>query len=199
MATTEHWKDHNYYGNWKQESIGCPECGWHGVGDACARGELFPDMFELCCPACGKSLTAVLFPTIEESRQNGDKLGETDRLAIDYIEMRRADVSACSLKNADQLPDIEEKEFSLTWSVEGSDLVEDTVISLGDRCLWREPSGYENYWRFIEIAEMLKQRYGSRVKDLVPTRESELSLYGDRLSSPQMVEVARGKLAGNQG
>jgi hypothetical protein len=185
----------NYYDNWKQKPAICPECGWHGLGDTCERGEDFRELFELCCPACGKVLMTVLFPTIQESKDNWDTLSEEDKLAVNIVEERQAQFLARSLKNADQLPDLEEDSFALVWNVEGSGFDEETVISLGDRCIWREPSGYENFRRFIEVATVLKQKYGNRLKDLVPTRESKFSLYGDDLISPRLVAAARRKLA----
>jgi hypothetical protein len=185
----------NYHDSWKERRVRCSECGWHGVGDACERGEFFRELFELCCPRCGKVLEAVMFPTMKESKQNWEKLSEADKLVVNIVEERRADFLARSLKSASQLPDLEGNSFALSWDVEGSGLNSNTRISLGDYCIWREPSGWENFDRFIEIATILKQKYGSSLKDLVPTPASLDSLFGDNLAAPRLVAAARSKLA----
>ena len=43
----------------------------------------------------------------------------------------------------------------------------------------------------FEVAEILRARYSTALCDLVPTVESEMYLYGDRMSSPQAVTEAR--------
>jgi hypothetical protein len=118
-----------------------------------------------------------------------------DRLAVSMIEDRRTDFLARSLKNASQLSDLEENSFTLSWNVEAPVFNAESVISLSDRCIWREPTGWENCERFIEIATMLKQKYGSRLTDLIPTRDSGDSFYGDNLASLRFVAAARCKLA----
>jgi hypothetical protein len=187
-----------YYDNWKQESITCKKCGWQGLGDTCERGEFFEALFELCCPKCGETLQMVSLPTIQESEANWDALSEADKLVVNAVEEGQAAFLARLLKKADQLPDIASDSFKLVWDVEGSGLKEETLISFGRRCIWREPSSYENFQRFIEIAAILKKKYGRRLTDLVPTRQSKLSLYGDRLNALHLVDTARKKLAGRK-
>ena len=137
----------------------------------------------------------VALPTIEESKENWDDLSEADRLLVSLVEEGRAEFLARSLKSPDQLPDIEADSFTLAWDVEGAGFKRETVISLGDLCIWREPSGYENFDRFIEVSAILKKKYGRRLTDLIPTQDSEYSLYGDRLHSLRLVADARKKLS----
>jgi hypothetical protein len=53
------------------------------------------------------------------------------------------------------------------------------VIRLGDRVIWTEPGLWEGAWRFEQVKQVLKQRYGSRFRSLTPAEQSELYLYGD--------------------
>lgn len=64
-----------------------------------------------------------------------------------------------------------------------------TVIRNGDQVLFSEPAaweaiGFPHKSRYEGICEVLKQKYGDRVRDLVPTEASEMWLYGDKLSGP---------------
>jgi len=51
------------------------------------------------------------------------------------------------------------------------------------------------YDRFVEIVEILKQKYGRRLVDVVPTLRSEYALYGDAAKAWYHVQDARQSLA----
>ena len=53
---------------------------------------------------------------------------------------------------------------------------------------------YQSYERFVEVAELLQARYGTALRDLIPTKVSELYLYGDALDSPRVVAAARERI-----
>lgn len=89
-----------------------------------------------------------------------------------------------------QLPDIDGQEMVFQWDQEEAD----SIISYGDRLVWRERTGWEVFERFAEIAEVLQYKYGNRLKDLVPTERSKYALLGDRYSAYFVVERARGSL-----
>ena len=55
------------------------------------------------------------------------------------------------------------------------------------REIWRELAYFEGYTRFEKVFAILGERYGSRFREVRPTPESELYLYGDRLSAPDIV------------
>ena len=168
-----------------------------GRGWARTRGvlESFADLSEYACPRCGEKIAVVMYPSIAESRANWKDLDPADQAYIEAIESRQREFASRSLKTPDQLPDIHEPAFVLLWDDDGSDKSDgDTVIRLGDRVIWREPSVYEGYWRFDEIAKILRTRYGAALQDLEPTRRSELDLYGDKLSAPDSVVAIRNAL-----
>jgi hypothetical protein len=84
----------------------------------------------------------------------------------------------------------------LTWDeLSNSDGENFVVIFNSEQEIWRELSWFENYKRFGEVAKILCQKYGKTLRDLVPTRRSELDLYGDRLSSLAYVDRVRQALA----
>jgi hypothetical protein len=70
----------------------------------------------------------------------------------------------------------------------------ETLIKHGKTVILREPAIYEGYERFIEVAKILRAHYGSALRDLVPTESSKTYLYGDNLSSLEIVSEARQKI-----
>jgi hypothetical protein len=75
----------------------------------------------------------------------------------------------------EQLPDLQSEKLVLTWD----QIESDSIVLHGDLVIWRERTGWEVYARFEEIAGILKQRYGKRLLDIVPTPRSLYALYGD--------------------
>jgi hypothetical protein len=185
----------NYYQNWKETIYTCKVCGWQGAGEQCRQGEMYKDLFEICCPSCGKEIETVMYPTIEESRQNWSKVSETDKKIVELIELRQKNFAASKLKSPDQLPDVEGDDLIFTWDIEDCQKGGDTLIKYGSEIIWREPAFYEGYQRFEEVANIIKQKYGNRLQDLVPTRKSYIYLFGDRLSAPDQVEKVRKSLS----
>jgi hypothetical protein len=167
-----------------------------GTGSELSRGEIWGEGEELNCPECYASIDFLEFPTIEESRANWDKLSEPERKKIEHTEARLAKFETMKLSRETILPDIREKEFVLSWDFDKKDNGSpETVIKYGSIILHREPAFYEGQWRFTEIAEILKARYGHALRDLVPTEASKLFLYGDTLSTVNAVEKTREAIA----
>lgn len=94
---------------------------------------------------------------------------------------------AVRLSSPSQLPDLDGEMLHLTW-----DQIEfDSIIRHGDSIIWQERTGWEVYDRFEEIAAILKQKYGKRLTDLVPTTRSFYALYGDSTRASSHVSAAR--------
>ena len=95
------------------------------------------------------------------------------------------------------LPEIAEPQFTLAWDLEisgqGPQEQRHWVIRHGQRVLYREAARLEDYHRFELLARLLRQKYGSRVRDLVPADSSDVAyyLYGDFLGAVSRVEAAR--------
>lgn len=186
----------NYY-TYKEESFSCNRCGWNGKGANLEQGEMFDALFELDCPACHEKLTFISYPTTTEARANWDRLPEVDRMQVEIIERRLDLFDRVSLKSPDQLPDIGESEFVLLWDFADIPQVGGTtLIRLGDRQIFAEPAFYEGYKRFMEVAGILKAKYGNALQDLVPTDKSRMFLYGDKLSAVDQIEKFRERLFG---
>ena len=95
------------------------------------------------------------------------------------------------------LPEIAAPEFTLAWDLEisssGPQEVRAWVIRHAGRVIYREPARLEDYHRFELLARLLRQKYGSRVRDLVPAESNDVAyyLYGDFLGAVSRVEAAR--------
>jgi hypothetical protein len=136
------------------------------------------------------------FPTLEEARANWDKLSRDERKDLEETEKSHAEFKRRKLREPSQLPEISTPCFTLTWDIKGlsGSTRPDTVIRHGETVIFAEPACWEGYERFIEVAKILRRRYGEAIKDLVPTEASELYLYGDRLSSPDTVRYERKRI-----
>ncbi|CAG0955900.1 hypothetical protein BURK2_00464 [Burkholderiales bacterium] len=178
------------------QHFGCNECGWQGKGDALIYGDSFSDLVELDCPACQTKVSFVMYPTLAESRANWERLSAAEKAWVETIEKARAEFDAICLKTPEQLPAIEEPEFSLAWDMsdEGQ-----TVLRLADRVIFSEPPVFEGYERFEEVARILKARYGTALRDLVPTQASATYLYGDSLTASDRIAGFRRELFGGSG
>lgn len=184
-----------YYGNWQTETYTCRDqaCGWSGPGAATERGEIYSALYEIHCPACGERIGAVSFPTIAESRANWDKVPEIDRRVVAAVEARAEQFAREAPTAPEQLPDLVGDHLVITWDIDRPDGYT-TIIRHGDRVLWQEPAFYEGYERFIAVAALLQRKYGRRLSDLVPTEDSKLRLYGDRMNAREQIAQARRRL-----
>ena len=186
----------NYYDNWRNEEFDCPKCKWHGLGSALALGDYNLDCAERVCPVCEELITIVMHPTIKESRANWDKVSEWDRRLIEAAEARHADFARRKLREPSQLPDIAEPSFVLDWEFADGASAPETLIKHRDTVIFAEPAFYEGYKRFAEVAEILRHRYGAALRDLIPTKASELYLYGDYSGSQAIIAEARERIFG---
>ncbi|MBV5322274.1 MAG: hypothetical protein JZU60_00400 [Ilumatobacteraceae bacterium] len=164
---------------YKAQRFCCKTCGWQGLGGELEFGEEFDQLVELNCPQCETKLSFVMYPTLADSRANWNSLSDEKKAQVQQIENARARFDALCLKTPAQLPDIPMPAFTLDW-----DLVDDmTLLRLGDQIIFSEPATYEGDERFVDVARILKQRYGAALRDLQPSEASETWLYGDSLSA----------------
>ncbi|HKT69643.1 MAG TPA: hypothetical protein VJP83_09410 [Terriglobales bacterium] len=96
-----------------------------------------------------------------------------------------------------RLPEIAAAQFTLTWDLEvsgsGPEERRHWIIRHAEQVIYREQARSEDYHRFELLARLLRQKYGSRVRDLVPADRPEVAyyLYGDFLGAVRRVEGAR--------
>lgn len=89
-----------------------------------------------------------------------------------------------------QLPELADEKLILAWDQSEAD----SIVLHGDRVIWHERTGWEVYERFEEVAGILKQKYGKRLVDLVPTQRSLYALYGDSTRASFHVAFVRESL-----
>lgn len=188
----------SYYDNWKTDEFNCKACNWRGSGSSLILGELYDELLELNCPACNACVTHIMYPTTEESRANWDKLSDAERHQVEMIERRIANFADRKLRDMTPLPDLNTNSFVLHWDCLDASYDSETLILFGETVIFREPATYENYNRFIKVAELLKARYGNALCDLIPTTRSKTYLYGDCMSSLDTVAMARERIFHNK-
>ena len=136
-------------------------------------------------------LAMVLYPTWQEMLDKGPP---EDKAEAERLIAKSNAFWAIALTKPEQLPDTPgSDDLYLTWDAdysEGKDQPQ-TVIRNGDQVLFSEPASWEAIGfpgdrssRYEGICKVLKQKYGKRVRDLLPTEASEMWLYGDKLSGP---------------
>ena len=192
-----------YYDDWRSATLECPRCGWKGTFEQGAVGQ-YDELMDSSCPACDPSaapmLAIVSFPTIEETEQNWAKATDEEKQFVQARKRWLANWEAASLRSVDQLPDWVGPAAALTWDCAGDPAEGDsgapsfTVIRHGGTEIWREPICWEGYERFGEVVQILKQKYGKRLLDVVPTDASELYLFGDKITAPEYVARIRASL-----
>lgn len=184
----------SYYINnsiWKNSTFQCDRCNWQGLGKDARMGNVFTELFELDCPKCNKERIAIIgFPTTAEIRKYGN---ETEKQNLTQTEKFLQKVEMMKLKSVDDIIDIEDDDIVITWDHEKTY----TVIKHNDKVIWKEIALYEGYERYLEVGELLKQKYGTKLKDFIPTERSELYLYGDRFCSVNEVKKFRKSLTKN--
>lgn len=91
------------------------------------------------------------------------------------------------------LPETEDAEFALTWEFEVGEPNNSWLTKHGQTVIHRQRAYFEDYRIFERAARTLKERYGNRLKDLIPSLEDGTGtfLYGDYLGSIGRVQAAR--------
>lgn len=190
-----------HYGPWKSEAVTCKQCGWVGNGNELVQGELFTDLYEMDCPSCSEVLLIVSLPTWEEAEAHREEMSPLERELFEKRTSAFAKLEKARLRLLGQLPDIPgDGEITLEWDMNWD--VQDALdrtnrIKYGEEIVWEEMALYESYERFAEIAKLLKQKYGVRLVDLVPTENSKTYLWGDRYSAPKFTDDMRRWLRSN--
>ena len=184
----------SFYDSWKEAQYECPECSWKGSGAELEQGDMTGEYFDVHCPKCGERRTSIFFPTFEPSRANWNRVTESDKLVVEMAEERQRQEWLTEIA---QLPDIPDPVFTLTWECEASGTSDTKLfLKLGEEVIFQEPGIYEGFRRFVEVAEILKAKYGAALQDLIPTLDSSYMLYGDVGIGFKIVNDARDQFRG---
>ena len=182
-----------YTEEWMKKEYTCGSCSWSGNGGETARGIMYRGTFlELTCPTCSEFLDVLILPAEKGCAHSREGLSEEQLKAKEAEDEQERQYREQCLASAGQLPDLPEGEITLSWDME-QDL---TQIRNGETIIWSEPVVYEGFDRFEQVAVILKEKYGSRLKDLVPTDRSKLFLYGDYEPSLAYLKKVRKELFG---
>jgi hypothetical protein len=131
-------------------------------------------------------LAIVSYPTLDEMLASANPADVEYAKGLKQIQQR---FDAAKLVNKEQLPEVDSTSFTLTWDFVEKNGEELTIIRHNDRVLLAEPASWEGYERFERVCKIVREKYGARVTDLIPTRRSELYLWGDDLSCPDFVKT----------
>ena len=182
------------------EPRACDECGWRGrTSDAY---EPFEQLLTLNCPHCDARVGGMFrYPTHDEIRKAAaagnpraiEMLPETEAM-----EERWKRVEQEELRDYRQLADVPaEAPFVVRWSLEDLDGEKYVVLRVGEQIIGRELAIWEGLPRFRAIAELLLERYPSRVLELRPDDgEAVTYLLGDKLSWVDVIERVNARIAG---
>lgn len=183
-----------YYDGWEGHVHDCAKCSWSGPGAALEMGDIFDGVTEMVCPRCNEKVLNLAQPTVEEVRANWGKASEFEKVQVELGDLRGREFERRKLSSASQLPDIDAPAFVLI--VDDLDGSMERVIKHGDRVIHAEPRYWEDWRRYIELATIVREKYGDQVLDLVPTRDCYANLWGDSLGSPHAMNEARERLFG---
>ncbi|MDR0811634.1 MAG: hypothetical protein LBN23_05120 [Paludibacter sp.] len=178
---------------YKEETFTCSGgCGWTGLGSEIKLGEMVDhSCCEAHCPKCGNILPdLLLFPTLEEQMEFGS---ESEKISANERKQFLEKLWSFELKNISQLPDLQGDLLTFVLTEVEEEDGNFIVITESERFVWKEMLSYEYYDRFIELGELLKQKYGARMIDFVPPVNS-FHLYGDKCSASGKIENFRKNL-----
>jgi hypothetical protein len=126
---------------------------------------------------------------------NCESLSESEKMDLAQRKQFLTDFESSKLKSPADLPDLSTTPIVLSWDFNEDETGKHwTIIKHAGQIIWSEPAVWEGAGRFVEVASILKQKYGQGLVDVVPSDASNLYLYGDQLSSISMVERTRASL-----
>ncbi|MDD2336439.1 MAG: hypothetical protein PHD01_07655 [Geobacteraceae bacterium] len=165
-----------YSEEWMKKAYICNGCSWSGTGAESTRGHMYRGKFlDLNCPTCSELLDVLMLSAKKGCAHSLEGLTEEQLKAKEDEDEQERQYREKCLSSADQLPNLPDGDLTLNWDMEQDQI----QIKNGETVIWSEPAVYEGFDRFEQVALILKEKYGTRLKDLVPTERSKLFLYGD--------------------
>ena len=174
-----------YYEYDSGSGVTCPRCSWTGRADQHENVVGF-ELIEVSCAECKAIILIVPFPTMAETKQAaaaGNEAATSDLVVFQKAQAKEDWRKVHPhLTSTTQLPDIDQDRVVIEWDLITLDEHPWQLLRHGDTIIWKEPGYYESLDRFEQIFEILRSRYGPRLAAVNPTPDSELWLFGDRLS-----------------
>ncbi len=180
----------SYYDEgWRTKELRCA-CRWQGT-PAAASSELFDALCEYSCPGCQTSLLLVSYPAAGEVRDaaaRGNPEAQAQLEVVVRVERRRERHERTKLRSPEELPDLVGVELHFIWDLKtGEDGDEVVQVKHSEQVIWIELAFFEDWPRFNEVKDILKQKYGERFASLRPSEAAELYLFGDDLTAPARI------------
>ena len=187
--------ERNFY-DFLDAPVSCPHCGWSGIGRGTALDEELEDSFEYACPECGKVLGFQFHPSHYEVAFD-PRAASADKIATLTLMWRHAKFEETKLTTPDQLPELDPPPDILVWDVvQTPDGEREVHIKFLKRVIWKELSFPSAYRRFVEVAAILKRKYGS-LEAMYPSLASCDDLYDEWEGGPALIRrVNEGMKAG---
>ena len=180
----------------REATVECYACGWSGRGSQ--NEEHFEELLDVRCPTCEVMLLIVSYPTIGETREAngaGNERAVAELPSVNKREARSERADRFMLRDPGQLPEISDPDIEIVWDLEELGDETWTVLRHGDAAIWRELAFWEGYKRFAEVFQIVRERYGKRLREVRATPASALYLYGDSLSALDSVARLNATLA----
>lgn len=175
--------------------IECPNCGEINVLEK-DDGEYSSDGLSVACESCPCALAVIHWPTRKEAEAAGDR---STVEVFDIMSTHQQRFQRSCLKSPDQLPDIENETFTLEWDLEDNGNEVYTLIKHKDKTIFKELAFWEGGFRYGQVAKILKEKYGARLTDVIPTPAGWFYLEGDGFIHRWDAEMARKELFGKTG
>jgi len=191
---------YDWYGDWRDSQIACPKCGWKGMLKEEALEE-YDQLADFSCPTCQQILAIINYPTRADIERNWDKLPAQEKALYSGAFKKQDEFANTRLDSPNQLPEIDADSIVLVWDSEekpdneGAHATQYVVIKHDGKPIWQELAFYECVGRFDQVVTILQQKYGSRLKDLVPSEASKTYLGGDDLSAWEKLAKIRARMA----
>lgn len=188
---TKRWFD-----DWKSVRLTCERCQWRGRVSRNAiesRDDVSSSSGEFRCPQCSRLLLNIEHSaSLDEMMANWNALNEATKGAILSRPERMELIARDQLKRPEDLPDLKSGPdyltFKLTWH---PDPEVSFSIWHGIKLVWVQPATWEGHAEFFRIAEIIRERYGSRIVDLKPTPEAKAFLIGNDPAGNE--DITRGR------
>jgi len=143
----------------------CEKCLWKGKGKQLTIGDAFNELFEIHCPDCNSRVGHICYPSFDEVLKYGS---EKEKKQVKKQMAFHEELEQSELKSVSQLPDIDkEGEIKFYLKEKKFKRKNHLVVYADDKEIWKELMFFEYYVRYMEIAKILKEKYGSRMTDLL--------------------------------
>lgn len=181
-----------YYDVNPENELTCPKCGRTAkIKDYIDEVDDSGYVMEYWCRNCHCMAAVMGGPTQSEVKKKaaeGNKQAQDDMWMVDLIEKRADIFEQTKLRSLEQLPDVPGLNLEFIWDFISTNQGDFIQIRVGETEIWREIAFFECVWRFNEVKDILKKKYGKQFRRLTPTERSKTWLFGDSLKSLDEIE-----------